>query len=210
MYPLPRICETGKRLEQEKVVIMYNADMEYAEEDLKKWIKRKENKHKIIENLCNDCESVETRSAIFMAGSPGAGKTETARRLIESLFAPYVHVDQDKIKSILPDYSGEMAEKYHGAASIGVDIVFNHILKKRYNFILDSTFSNIKKAYMRLLVKIQKKIQKKSKSDSKNISPAEQATRDFVNMSARDRKKLMKEVIRKASEDQLKVLRSAK
>ena len=52
---------------------------------------------------------------------------------------------------------------------------------------------------------------KKNKNKNKDdevVSPAEQASRDFVNMSARDRKKLMKKVIRKASEDQLKILRS--
>ena len=50
---------------------------------------------------------------------------------------------------------------------------------------------------------------KKNKNkDDEVVSPAEQASRDFVNMSARDRKKLMKKVIRKASEDQLKILRS--
>ena len=49
---------------------------------------------------------------------------------------------------------------------------------------------------------------KNKNKDDEVVSPAEQASRDFVNMSARDRKKLMKKVIRKASEDQLKILRS--
>ena len=48
----------------------------------------------------------------------------------------------------------------------------------------------------------------KGKKDGGEISPAEQASRDFVNMSAREHKKLMKKVIRKASEDQMKILRS--
>ena len=48
----------------------------------------------------------------------------------------------------------------------------------------------------------------KNKKNDEKISPAEQASRDFVNMKARDHKKLMKKVIRKASEDQMKILRS--
>ena len=125
----------------------YYVIMKYTEEELKRWVKEKENKQKIIEGLCNDCESTETKFALFMAGSPGAGKTETATRLAEERAeVSFIHIDQDKIKSMIPGYTGEMAEKYHGAASIGVDIVFSHILKKGHNLILDSTFSNIEKA----------------------------------------------------------------
>lgn len=40
------------------------------------------------------------------------------------------------------------------------------------------------------------------------MSPAERASQRFLNMSAREHKKLMKRVIRRASEDQLKILRS--
>ena len=51
---------------------------------------------------------------------------------------------------------------------------------------------------------------KRNKQNDEDASLEEQAVRDFVNMSARERKKMMKRVIRKASEDQLKVLRSVK
>ena len=119
--------------------------MEYTEEQLKKWVK--ENKNEIIEKLCKNCKPTKTKSAIFMAGSPGAGKTEIAKRLIENIRdVPFAHIDQDRIKSLLPGYMGELAEKYHGAASIGVDIVLSHILKQGYSFILDSTFSKFEKA----------------------------------------------------------------
>ncbi|MCY4576913.1 MAG: hypothetical protein OXB96_00560 [Candidatus Kaiserbacteria bacterium] len=54
-----------------------------------------------------------------------------------------------------------------------------------------------------------KKIFSKNKSIfDEPISAAEQASRDFINMSAREHKKMMKRVIRRASEDQLKILRS--
>ncbi len=119
--------------------------MEQAEESLKDWVKK--NAHQIIEEVCKDCESVKTKNALFMSGSPGAGKTETARRLIEEISdTSFVHIDQDVIKSLLPGYSGNNAEKYHGAASLGVEKVLDHIFKKGYNFVLDSTFSNFKKA----------------------------------------------------------------
>ncbi|MCY4576912.1 MAG: zeta toxin family protein [Candidatus Kaiserbacteria bacterium] len=115
-------------------------------ESAKQWIK--DNKKKVIEQVCAEGESVTTSIAIYMAGSPGAGKTETANRLIrdESMVAPFIHIDQDKIKAMIPGYTGKNAEVYHGAASIGVDVVFSHILKNKYNFVLDSTFSNFDKA----------------------------------------------------------------
>lgn len=121
--------------------------MEYTEESLKKWIKEKENKQSVIEEICEGCEAPESRVAIFMAGSPGAGKTEVANRLKKENDSDikFAHIDQDRIKSLLPGYSGELAEKYHGAASLGVDIVFSYILKQKYNFIMDSTFSNFER-----------------------------------------------------------------
>ena len=82
-----------------------------------------------------------------MAGSPGSGKTETAGRLSElEETPPLIHIDQDEIKVMLPDYSGELSEKYHGAASIGVEKVLDYVIKKELNFILDSTFSSVEKA----------------------------------------------------------------
>lgn len=117
------------------------------EEQAKKWVKS--NKETVIGGLCGDAEPVSDSIAVFMAGSPGAGKTETASRLIgdeDVRDASFVHIDQDKIKAMIPGYTGDNVEVYHGAASIGVDVVLSHILKKRYNFVLDSTFSNFDKA----------------------------------------------------------------
>ena len=117
------------------------------EEQAKQWIKS--NKSVVIDGLCGNAEPVSDGIAIFMAGSPGAGKTETASRLVgddDVRDALFVHIDQDRIKAMIPGYTGDNAEVYHGAASIGVDVVFNHILKKKYNFVLDSTFSNFDKA----------------------------------------------------------------
>ena len=121
--------------------------MEWTEEKLKSWIKTKNNWQKVVEKMCNECEFTETKIALFMAGSPGAGKTETAKRLIESLpRTSFVHIDQDLIKSLLPEYIGNNAERYHGAASIGVEKVLDHVLSKGCNFVLDSTLSDFKKA----------------------------------------------------------------
>ena len=48
---------------------------------------------------------------------------------------------------------------------------------------------------------------RKGKNTGEQVSPAKQSIRDFLNMSAREHKKMMKKVIREASEDQMKILR---
>src|SRR3989339_1846356 len=60
--------------------------------------------------------------SFFMAGSPGAGKTEFSKRLIE-IMAPIsiVRIDADEIKEFIPQYNGKNSDIIQGAASIGVD-----------------------------------------------------------------------------------------
>ena len=48
---------------------------------------------------------------------------------------------------------------------------------------------------------------RKGIKNTEDVSPAEQSCRDFVNMSAREHKKMMKKVIREACQDQLKILK---
>ena len=46
--------------------------------------------------------------SFFMAGSPGAGKTEFTKRLIEMMAPiPIVRIDADEIKEFIPQYTGK-------------------------------------------------------------------------------------------------------
>lgn len=45
--------------------------------------------------------------SIFMAGSPGAGKTEFSKRLIKENNINAVRIDADEIKTIIPQYTGK-------------------------------------------------------------------------------------------------------
>lgn len=115
----------------------------YTEEDLKKWVRVRENKEYIVGEICGGCEVADTKYAILMAGSPGAGKTETAHRLLEVLGSPCVHIDQDRIKSLLPGYDGGNAPKYQTPASHCVSFVLDYVFKQGLNFLNDSTMSNL-------------------------------------------------------------------
>lgn len=109
-------------------------------------------KKEIIAKFAGDSfPSVEHPISIFMAGSPGAGKTEFSKSLIQSLQSggradPIVRIDGDEIRNMLPGYTGSNSYLFQRAISIGVSKLHDYVLDKRKNFILDGTFSHIQKA----------------------------------------------------------------
>ena len=80
-----------------------------------------------------------------MAGSPGAGKTEFSRGLIDAwkkdFNERFVRKDADAIRWMIPGYDGSNTDIFKGASTRGVDILYNHVLKNRLNAAMDSTFS---------------------------------------------------------------------
>jgi len=87
---------------------------------------------------------------IFMAGSPGAGKTEFSKNWIINLNKKYdfpiVRIDADEIRKLCPGYNGNNSHLFQGAVSIGVNKLYDYVLKKKYSVLLDSTFSSLKYA----------------------------------------------------------------
>lgn len=77
---------------------------------------------------------------VFMAGSPGAGKTEVSTRLIEELSGA-VRIDADEIRKICPGYSGDNAHLFQRAASKGVNILYDYVLANGINAVIDGTFA---------------------------------------------------------------------
>jgi UDP-N-acetylglucosamine kinase len=93
----------------------------------------------------------DTPVSIFMAGSPGAGKTESAKELIAQLEvgtgAPKIlRIDPDELRSEFPGYTGANSSLFQAAASIWVDRMHDLALQQRQSFILDSTLSNYDRA----------------------------------------------------------------
>jgi UDP-N-acetylglucosamine kinase len=106
--------------------------------------------------------------SLFMAGSPGAGKTEFVRRYIPAIFEgklnidsnsdgvapnvkmPFIHIDVDEIRTFIPQYrvtdldnnikgNAEVVQK---AANKGLDIIRDYCFKNDISFLHDGTFSN--------------------------------------------------------------------
>jgi len=97
-----------------------------------------------------------TPISIFMAGSPGAGKTEFSKSLLPLLWEGIVRIDPDEVRSFLPQYVSGKAHLFQGAVSIAVEKIHDHVLQKRKDFLLDGTFSNLEKARENIRRSIEK------------------------------------------------------
>lgn len=100
----------------------------------------KENKKIIIANLTKDSQPDDEKDAIFMAGSPGAGKSEVALGLVNS-YHKHLIIDADEFRSQFPEYNGSNSSLFQKASSWLVDQSFKYVINHGYSFILDATFA---------------------------------------------------------------------
>ena len=97
--------------------------------------------------------SIVNPFTIFMAGSPGAGKTEFSTYFDPKTYSyktnvPFVRIDADEIRKMMPGYDGRNANEFQSAATIGVEKLFDYANHHNQNILLDTTFSDYKKAKM--------------------------------------------------------------
>jgi predicted ABC-type ATPase len=84
---------------------------------------------------------------IFMAGSPGAGKTEWSKSFIKEFkqkdpSTSIVRIDADDIREMMPQYTGSNSCDVQAAAIKGVEKLFDHVQKHHQNAIVDGTFAH--------------------------------------------------------------------
>jgi UDP-N-acetylglucosamine kinase len=82
---------------------------------------------------------------IFMAGEPGAGKTEFSKSYIKELVEKVpdlmiARIDPDEVRKIFVDYTGNNSHEFQRACGLAVDYLFDHIQKKKINAVIDGTF----------------------------------------------------------------------
>lgn len=118
----------------------------------------KEHKHELIARFADPekYRPVEHPISLFMAGSPGAGKTEASKRLIEQFpgNAP-VRIDADDIREMFPNYTGANSHIFQRACTTGVNKLFDYVLDHKLNVILDGTF-----AYERAMENIDRSLKR--------------------------------------------------
>lgn len=83
--------------------------------------------------------------SIFMAGSPGAGKTEASKELIAAVGGSLLRIDPDELRNEFVAYDGSNAWLFQGAVSILVERVLDMAFKQSQSFLLDGTLSNYEK-----------------------------------------------------------------
>ncbi|MEX5683757.1 Zeta toxin [compost metagenome] len=88
---------------------------------------------------------------VFMAGSPGAGKTEISKGLVEMLeqgvagctAKKILRIDPDDYRCLIPGYSGGNSYLYHRAVTKILERVLDRVFEKRISFLLDGTLASI-------------------------------------------------------------------
>jgi UDP-N-acetylglucosamine kinase len=110
------------------------------------------NKKRIAKELTDPAKFIpdEVPISVFMAGSPGAGKTEVSKNLINMLENNKKHkvirVDGDELRQHIPGYTGSNSYLFQGAVSILVDKIHDLALDQKQTFLLDGTLSKYDKA----------------------------------------------------------------
>ena len=121
----------------------------------------RQNKRRIAEELASTNKFVPDNPpvSVFMAGSPGAGKTEFSINLIQALEMSFkshtVRIDADELRKLIPGYKGTNAYLFQGAVSILVEALHDVVLKNKQTFLLDGTFAKYDKA-MQNIIRSQK------------------------------------------------------
>lgn len=107
-------------------------------------------KKKLAKEMVDHLPQEESAVSVFMAGSPGAGKTETARNMIKTFKkesgVDLVHIENDELRKEFEDYDGINSPLFQRPATLLVEAIHDRALKRDVSFILDSTLSSLEKA----------------------------------------------------------------
>jgi hypothetical protein len=116
----------------------------------------KENKKNIVKELVKDVNPVDSPTSFFMAGSPGAGKTEYSKSFIQDLDNSFqnvfganysiLRIDIDDIRPLCPGYNGKNSSLFQRATVLIANKLHDFALKNNLNFLFDGTFANEEKA----------------------------------------------------------------
>lgn len=84
--------------------------------------------------------------SVFMAGSPGAGKTEASLELLAKFGSPILRIDADELRSHCPGYTGSNSSLFQAAVSVLVDKLHDLALEQKQSFLLDGTLTHYERA----------------------------------------------------------------
>ncbi|HXR00911.1 MAG TPA: zeta toxin family protein [Pseudomonas sp.] len=104
----------------------------------------KANRKKIARRLTDQAVylSEDAPVSVFMAGSPGAGKTEASLEFLARFGGKVLRIDPDTYRCELPGYTGRNSSLFQRAVSVLVSAVHDEALRLQQSFLLDGTSSN--------------------------------------------------------------------
>lgn len=106
----------------------------------------KTHQKEIVNKIVSDAnlESSEKPVAIFMAGLPGAGKTELTYGIMEQFGRSFIRIDMDELATMIKGYKPEIADEFRRPATRLLDNLFSKTIKEKLDFIMDGTFGSSK------------------------------------------------------------------
>jgi UDP-N-acetylglucosamine kinase len=112
------------------------------DDEIAKWAN--ENKKTIAREYIrnSDFKSKDNPTGIFMAGLPGAGKTEFTVELIKYIADAPLRIDMDEIAKEIEGYKPQIAARFRKGASTILGKIYDETVKKKIDFVLDGTFSH--------------------------------------------------------------------
>ncbi|MDB5178105.1 MAG: zeta toxin family protein [Patescibacteria group bacterium] len=140
------------------------------EEQAKTWVKDKTNQDKVVAQFFDAHKPLKNKVALFMAGIPGAGKTEFSDNTIRESAPSFISIEHDKLVEFIDGYTPETYYNYRKAGSVLVTRIFDECLKNGYTFVFDGTLSSengirninkcLKKGYRAIIVYLVQDAQK--------------------------------------------------
>jgi UDP-N-acetylglucosamine kinase len=106
------------------------------------WAKNKQHQQKVVADVFAHIMPSPTKVAIFLAGIPGAGKTEFADNTIKEKQPRFVSIEHDKLVESMPLYDPSNYYNYRKAGSRLVSALYTACLSQGYAFIFDGTLSH--------------------------------------------------------------------
>lgn len=120
--------------------------MTYSE-DCILYVKR--NQKKIVAEYCDIKQFTPSINpmSLFMAGSPGSGKTEYSSNFVKSWekehpVAKILRLDTDELRKLIPGYTGANSDEVQKSCSILLDKMQDYVLKNNQSVFIDGTFSS--------------------------------------------------------------------
>ena len=83
----------------------------------------------------------EQAVTVLMAGSPGAGKTELSKALLQGM-GTVLRIDPDDLRDYFPEYTGRNSRLIQRGVNRVVERLHDLMLHQRQSFLLDGTLAN--------------------------------------------------------------------